>query len=68
MIVRVLLHDTPILLLDEPTSFLDYENKEWLFGYLKKLCEEKRKLVFVASHDLDTISKYESRRIKLEAY
>lgn len=68
MIARVLLHDTPIVLMDEPTSFLDYQNKTWLYKTIVKMCEKKNKTFIIATHDLDMIASYESRRIELSNY
>lgn len=41
--------DCPLLLLDEPSSFLDEQAREWLYRLLKNRCSEK--LVIMASND-----------------
>lgn len=46
-----LLSDTPLLLLDEPTSFLDEKNKAWFYELLGK--EKSDKTVVVASNEAD---------------
>lgn len=52
-IAQALVQQTGILLLDEPTAFLDYENK-WKILKILKDCTIKNKLCTVfSSHDLD---------------
>ncbi|WP_317898882.1 ABC transporter ATP-binding protein [Aurantibacillus circumpalustris] len=58
IIAKALAQQTPIMLLDEPSAFLDYASKHELFILLKKLTEEENKCVLVSSHDLDLIIKY----------
>lgn len=58
MIAKSIAQQTPIMLLDEPTAFLDYASKHELFLLLKKLCSQQNKCVIVSSHDLDLILKY----------
>jgi iron complex transport system ATP-binding protein len=56
MIAKCLAQQTPVMLLDEPTAFLDYASKHELFIQLKTLSGNK--CVMVSSHDLDLIRKY----------
>ena len=49
---RVLLHDTNIILADEPTGSLDEKNKQVILELLKKE-NEKGKTIIVATHDKD---------------
>lgn len=49
---RVLLHDTNIILADEPTGSLDEKNKQVILDLLKKE-NEKGKTIIVATHDKD---------------
>ena len=53
MFARVLTQETPILLLDEPTSNLDIAFEEQMFQMLLDLCG-KGKTVVAAVHDLKT--------------
>ena len=57
MIARALAQQTPVILLDEPTAFLDYASKHELFILLQKLSNEG-KCILVSSHDLDLTLKY----------
>jgi iron complex transport system ATP-binding protein len=65
MIAKSLAQQTPIIVLDEPTAFLDYTSKHHLFGTLKKLCDEQGKLIIVSSHDLDLMKKYITKSITM---
>lgn len=53
MIAKALAQETPVMLLDEPTAYLDYPSKVNLFGILKRLAKENKKAVIVSTHDLD---------------
>ena len=53
MIARALAQDTPIILLDEPTAFLDLPNRYELCLLLKKLTQEEGKCILFSTHDLD---------------
>lgn len=53
MIARALAQDTPVILLDEPTAFLDLPNHYELCLLLKKLAQEEKKCVLFSTHDLD---------------
>lgn len=53
MIARALAQDTPIMLLDEPTSFLDMPNRYELVSLLRTLAHDKGKCVLFSTHELD---------------
>ena len=53
MIARALAQDTPIILLDEPTSFLDLPNRYELEILLQKLAHEQNKCILFSTHELD---------------
>lgn len=53
MIARALAQDTPVILLDEPTAFLDLPNRYELCLLLRKLAQEEGKCVLFSTHDLD---------------
>lgn len=53
MIARALAQDTPAILLDEPTSFLDLPNRYELGALLRRLAREQRKCVLFSTHELD---------------
>ena len=53
MIARALAQDTPVILLDEPTAFLDLPNRYELCLLLKRLAQEEDKCILFSTHDLD---------------
>ena len=53
MIAKALAQQTPVILLDEPTAFLDYPSKKEMFQMLSQLCHEQGKAVLVSTHALD---------------
>lgn len=65
MIAKSLAQQTSIIVLDEPTAFLDYTSKHHLFVTLKKLCNEQNKLIIVSSHDLDLMKPYINKSITM---
>jgi iron complex transport system ATP-binding protein len=58
MIAKALAQQTPIIILDEPTAFLDYNSKTQLFEVLKSLCLTQKKLIIVSSHDIDLMKRH----------
>jgi iron complex transport system ATP-binding protein len=58
MIARSLAQQTPVMLLDEPSAFLDYASRHALFQLLRQLSVEEKKCIMVTSHDLDLLLKY----------
>jgi len=55
LIARALVQDTPIILLDEPTTHLDIENKAILLKKLQEISEAKKKIIILSTHDLNLI-------------
>jgi iron complex transport system ATP-binding protein len=53
MIARALAQDTPLIVLDEPTTHLDLQHKVSLFKLLKKLTHETKKCILFSTHDID---------------
>jgi iron complex transport system ATP-binding protein len=53
MIARALAQDTPVIILDEPTAFLDVSNKYEIFHILQLLAKEKEKTIILSTHDLN---------------
>jgi len=52
-IARALAQQTPVILLDEPTAFLDYSNKRALMQTLIHIAAEEKKCIVLSSHDID---------------
>ncbi|HFX17576.1 MAG TPA: ABC transporter ATP-binding protein [Flavobacteriales bacterium] len=55
IIARALVQETPIILLDEPTTHLDLENKAVLIKKLWQIAKEQGKIVIISTHDLNLI-------------
>ena len=53
MIARALAQDTPVMLLDEPTSFLDLPNRYELCLLLKSIAKSEGKCIMLSTHELD---------------
>ena len=53
MIARALAQQTPIILLDEPTSFLDLPNRYELCTLLRHLARDEGKCILFSTHELD---------------
>lgn len=52
MIARALAQDTPLLILDEPTAFLDLPGRHQITDLLARLAAEKGKTVIFSTHDI----------------
>jgi len=64
-LARALAQDTKILLLDEPTAFLDYSHRIKLFEFLKRATKEKGIAVMVSTHELDLAKRYSDRIMQI---
>lgn len=53
MIAKALAQQTDIILLDEPTAFLDYGSKVSVMRLLRRLAHEQGKAVLLSTHDLE---------------
>lgn len=53
MIARALAQQTPIIILDEPTSFLDLPNRYELCRLLGELAHKENKCILFSTHELD---------------
>jgi len=53
LIARALAQDTPLIILDEPTTHLDLLHKVAVFKLLKKLAHETGKCILFSTHDID---------------
>jgi iron complex transport system ATP-binding protein len=51
LVARALAQDTPVLLLDEPTSHLDFRNQLQVLQKVRKIVHEKRLTALVTLHD-----------------
>ena len=55
---KALAQDTPVLLLDEPASFLDIRHQVELYDIVREAVEQKRIAVLTVMHDLNLAAEY----------
>ncbi len=66
-IARALAQNTAILLLDEPTSFLDLKHQVGIYDLLKAAQLEKGKTIVAVTHDINLAAQYADVVLLLEA-
>lgn len=54
MIAKALAQETPIVLLDEPTAFLDFPGKAEVFRLMRRMATDGGHTVVAATHDIGT--------------
>ena len=59
---RAMLNDPDVLLLDEPTAFLDASSSEWIRNFILDYGKKKKTILFV-TQKLDEVSRFNSRLI-----
>ncbi len=57
LIAKAIAQQTPIMILDEPTAFLDYKSRIELMRLLRDLAANG-KSILITTHDLDLVKKY----------
>lgn len=53
MIAKALAQETPAILLDEPTAFLDFPSKVEVMQLLRNLAHKNGKCIFLSTHDIN---------------
>ena len=66
LIARALVQEPAIILLDEPTSFLDLRYKKEIFQLVLTLTKQRGLSVLVVSHDIDLSAQYCDRMVMLK--
>ncbi len=54
-IARALIHDSEIMLLDEPTVGLDAQTRDRIWSYIRRLRQERRITVLVTTHYIEEV-------------
>lgn len=50
-LAKTLVQDTPVILMDEPDSALDFDNRHFLYQFLRKMIKNEEKSALVVLHD-----------------
>jgi len=66
IIARALAQEPQVLLLDEPTAYLDIGHQIEIYDLMKKLNAERGITLVIVSHDLNLASEYSDRLILLD--
>ncbi len=66
LIARALVQDTDILVLDEPTTFLDPKHETNVLDLARRLVDERGKTVLVTLHNLDMAIRYADELVCLK--
>ena len=62
---KSLCHQPKLLLIDEPTSALDPEHGKMLFDTMIKVCQSKRVVSLVVTHDLNLVHEFNLRQVTI---
>ena len=66
IVARALAQEPKVMLLDEPTSYLDINHQVEIFDLIKRLNSERDLTVVIVSHDLNMAAEYCDRLILLK--
>jgi iron complex transport system ATP-binding protein len=66
LIARAVAQEPTVILLDEPTSFLDLRYKREIFDLISSLTQDSGLSVLVVSHDIDLAAQYSDRIVLLK--
>ena len=58
MIAKAIAQQTPVILLDEPTAFLDYPSKHRMFKLLTQVARDLNKAILLSTHDIDHAKRF----------
>jgi iron complex transport system ATP-binding protein len=62
-IARALAQQSPVLLLDEPTSFLDFKHQVGIYDLLKEVQSQMNKTIIAVTHDINLAIQYCDRAL-----
>lgn len=67
MIAKALAQETSIILLDEPTAFLDFPSKAETFLSLQRMAHERDKLILLSTHDLELAVRFADSLLEVKS-
>ena len=66
MIAKALAQHTPVIVLDEPTAFLDYPSKVAVMKTLARLAHDEGKTILMSTHDLELAAQQGDELMEIE--
>lgn len=66
MIAKALAQHTPVIMLDEPTAFLDYPSKVAVMKTLARLAHDEGKTILMSTHDLELAAQLGDELMEIE--
>ncbi|MBS1623376.1 MAG: ABC transporter ATP-binding protein [Bacteroidetes bacterium] len=63
LIAKSIAQDTPVIIMDEPTAFLDYKNKAELLCTIRILATDHGKTLLLSTHDISAALPYSDRAL-----
>ena len=66
MIAKALAQHTPVIVLDEPTAFLDYPSKVAVMKTLARLAHDEGKTILMRTHDLELAAQLGDELMEIE--
>ena len=66
MIAKALAQHTPVIVLDEPTAFLDYPSKVAVMKTLARLAHDEGKTILMSTHDLELAAQLVDELMEIE--
>ena len=66
MIASALVQETPLIMLDEPTAFLDPNHRIEIFGLLRRIQQEAGKTILLVTHFIEYALNYARRIVALK--
>lgn len=66
LLARALISDPDILILDEPTTALDPNSRDFFYNSIKELNEKENKTIILVSHDIGAVGKFAKKILYLD--